>query len=438
MTLSQARVLLEQLSARLARRERELAAAERIGLTLFQRTTLDEKVEHALQTALELVNAEAGSVLLADPESQQLVFQHSIGIHPVPRGVTIAWDQGIAGTVFQSGKLEIVSDVKQDPRHFPDIDRLTQLNSRDMIVLPLKQWEGRPIGVMSVLNKREGRLDEEDVGVLNIISAFTALAIEEARLVQESKLAEVARILGDIGHDIRNMLMPVVCAGDLLKSEFGDLYALLPATHAHKAQASRELCHEVIDMLQRNTQRIQDRVKEIADCVKGLSTPPSFAPCQVAEVVENVLKVLSVLAQERGVALKTEGLDRLPTILADERRLYNAFYNLVNNAIPEVPAGGSVTVKGQAEAEAVRVCVADTGRGMPQEVRESLFTARAISRKAGGTGLGTKIVKDVVDAHGGQITVESQEGLGTTFVVCLPLKPRGGEGHKGKGKGIDP
>jgi signal transduction histidine kinase len=427
MTLSQAQTLLADLSARLARRERELGAAARIGQMLFQGCTLDEKVEHALQTALELVNAEAGSVLLAVPETRQLVFKHSIGVHPVPLGVTMPWDQGIAGTVFESGKLEIVRDAKQDPRHFPGIDLLTELCSRDMIVLPLKQREGRGIGVLTVLNKRDGRLTEEDVGVLSIISSFTALAIEEARLVQEAKLAEVVRLLGDIGHDIRNMLMPVVCAGGLLKAEFEELYPCLPADQAEKAKASRALCHEVIDMLQRNTQCIQDRVKEIADCVKGLSTPPKFAPCRIAEVVEDVLKVLAVLAQERGVRLQTEGLETLPALLADERRLYNAFYNLVNNAIPEVPAGGAVTIRGTAEPDAIRLTVADTGRGMPREVCESLFTTRAISRKAGGTGLGTKIVKDVVDAHGGQITVESGEGVGTTFSIRLPLRPPGSD-----------
>ena len=60
---------------------------------------------------------------------------------------------------------------------------------------------------------------------------------------------------------------------------------------------------------------------------------------------------------------------------------------------------------------------------MPPAIRDSLFTTRVLSRKAGGTGLGTKIVKDAVDAHGGQISVESQEGKGTTFVIRLPIRP---------------
>ena len=82
-----------------------------------------------------------------------------------------------------------------------------------------------------------------------------------------------------------------------------------------------------------------------------------------------------------------------------------------------------MTVRGQVEAGAERllISVVDTGRGMPPEVRDSLFTSQAISRKAGGTGLGTKIVKDVVSAHKGSIAVESELGLGTTIHIRLPL-----------------
>ena len=142
------------------------------------------------------------------------------------------------------------------------------------------------------------------------------------------------------------------------------------------------------------------------------------------EVVEAVFKILRTFAGEKQVSLRIEGLHLLPPIMADEQRLFNAFYNLVNNAIPEVPEGGSITVRGEMKsADWVLLTVADTSRGMPPEIRDSLLTARAISRKPGGIGLGTKIVKDAVDAHNGKITVESQEGVGTTFSLTLPLDP---------------
>ena len=74
-------------------------------------------------------------------------------------------------------------------------------------------------------------------------------------------------------------------------------------------------------------------------------------------------------------------------------------------------------------ARSIVLAVVDTGRGMPPEIRERLFSAKAISTKKGGTGLGTKIVKDVVDAHKGKIWVESEPGVGTTFHLRLPLDP---------------
>ena len=100
-------------------------------------------------------------------------------------------------------------------------------------------------------------------------------------------------------------------------------------------------------------------------------------------------------------------------------------YQTVNNAIPETPPGGSSTVRGSHEpgSPQVALSVSDTGRGMPPHIRERLFSARAVSTKKGGTGLGTKIVKDVVDAHQGTIWVESEQGIGTSFHLQLPLDP---------------
>src|SRR5688572_13374787 len=108
------RVIQETLS----QREKELAAAQRISDALSQRTKLQDLIEQALRTTLDVLDAENGSLLLADVESQQLVFYHSIGDKPVPHGTVIPWAQGIAGAVFQSRQPEIVSDAQKDSRHF--------------------------------------------------------------------------------------------------------------------------------------------------------------------------------------------------------------------------------------------------------------------------------------------------------------------------------
>src|SRR5437867_5725990 len=411
----------------LRRRDRELEAARRISQTLFQYTEVDELVEAALRASLEEAGTEAGSVLLADPEAKRLVFSHSVGEKPVPRGTAIPWDQGIAGAVFQSGEPVIISDVKKSSHHYAGIDRATGFVTRDMITVPLKRWKGDPIGVLNVLNKRTGVLDEHDLDLLMIVSAFTALAIEQARLFGEAKKAEMVGLLGDIGHDLKNLLQPIVSGNSILKGEFDEILNALPAAEAGRAKTSRGISEEAIRVVKNTTRRIHDRVKEIADCVKGLSAPPNFAPCKVADVVGNVLETLGFLAKERGIVLRADGLDALPPIMADERRLYNAFYNLVNNAMPEVPADGSITVRGHGVPKegVVLLSVADTGKGMSPEIRDRLFSAQAVSSKQGGTGLGTKIVKDVMEAHNGQITVESEIGKGTTFQIRLPIEQPG-------------
>jgi signal transduction histidine kinase len=247
-------------------------------------------------------------------------------------------------------------------------------------------------------------------------------ALHDKVQTQAIELAQVLNALGDIGHDVKNMLTPVVMGAGILHEELDQLFSLHPETELNRIQRS---CNMVIGMLQNSARRIQDRVKEIGDCVKGLSTPPHFAPCRVADVVENVIQALRVPAQEKNLNIATKGLQTLPEIRADESRLYNVFYNLINNAIPETPPGGSITISGDTASDAACILleVSDTGRGMQPEVRDSLFTARAISRKPGGTGLGTKIVKDIVRAHNGEISVESEEGKGTFFHIRLPISP---------------
>lgn len=407
------------------RSDRELEAARLISEALFQHLSVEELVERSLKIALEVVNSQAGCVLLAKPETKELVFYHTIGKHAPEAGTAFPWAQGIAGTVFATGDPIVIQDVKNDTRHLGKIDQHTGFHTHDIIALPLKRWEGHPIGVLEVMNKKGGQLDQEDVAILTIIASFTALSIEQARLFQEAKLAEVARIVGDIGHDVKNLLMPVLCGASLLKDEVNEVFADLPKIDPRKAKESHVMCQEVIAMLANNAKRIQERVKEIGDCVKGLTSPPKFSPCTIQHVVASVFDTLKLFAEGKGITLLHEGIQDLPEMQADEPRLFNAFYNLVNNAITEVPAGGSITIRGKINTKnhTLHLEVQDTGRGMPAEIRDSLFSSSAISHKPGGTGLGTKIVKDVVDAHHGNISVESEVGIGTTFNINLPLTP---------------
>lgn len=394
----------------------ELEAVQRISEILFDTVDLNELVQVTLRTALEEAKANSGSILLADPERKVLVFRYSLGARPVVAGTEIPWDVGIAGQVFRSGQPALVKDVKSVSHHFTGIDQATGTVTRDMIALPLKRWQGAPVGVLNVINKKGGTFDEADLGVLTVIGSFAAIAIHQAQRAEEARLADVARTLGNIGHDMKNLLTPVVSCAGLLKEELQDI-----ADSDRMEDSQQELCFEAIDAILRTSERIRDRVREIADCVKGRSSPLSLGTCLISDVVQDVFSSLQVLADEAGVKMVMEGLSELPPLTADANRLYTLFYNLVLNALAEVARGGHITVRSEGlKDQAVLVAVSDDGRGMPPDFVARLFTPASTSTKPSGTGLGLRIVKDVIDAHGGQIHVDSTVDQGTTFHLRLP------------------
>jgi PAS domain S-box-containing protein len=290
---------------------------------------------------------------------------------------------------------------------------------RDNEIFWRKDGTNFPVEYTSTPMWENGRL----IGAVVTFQDITERKHMAEQLLEETKLAEVSRVVGDIGHDMKNMLMPVINGAKLVEDELEEHFAKITGMPMKEVEASRIFTKEALDMVVNNAQRIQERVREIADMVKGITSPLQLASCQVAEVVEEVFLSLRLYGREKGVSLHARGLDSLPLIHADMNRLFNALYNLINNAIPETPAGGSVTVVGSLgpEAQTVVIRVVDTGGGMPPEIRDRLFTKGAISGKPGGTGLGTRIVKDVVVAHGGTITVDSEQGKGTTFTMELPI-----------------
>ena len=127
------------------------------------------------------------------------------------------------------------------------------------------------------------------------------------QLLEETKLAEVGRVVGDIGHDMKNMLMPVINGAKLVEDELEEHFAKITGMPMKEVEASRNFTKEALDMVVDNARRIQDRVREIADTVKGITSPLRLTSCQVAEVVEKVFVSLRLYGKEKGVSLHVHG-----------------------------------------------------------------------------------------------------------------------------------
>ena len=203
----------------------------------------------------------------------------------------------------------------------------------------------------------------------------------------------------------------------------------LPPEHRKSIEKATQLTRGEYEWMLQNAldaaDRVQNRTREIADAVKGVSTPPRFEIGDFNDACEEAVAALRLVAHDAQVELELDLDSNLPRAQFDRKQIDTALYNLINNAIPETPENGTITLRTRAFVPApdqFTVEVADTGKGMPAQVREKLFTDEAISTKIGGTGLGTRIVGDIVRRHQGTINVESREGYGTTFTLILPMK----------------
>lgn len=156
----------------------------------------------------------------------------------------------------------------------------------------------------------------------------------------------------------------------------------------------------------------------------GERSPLVLETLDVSSLVEEVIDVLSVLAQEKNVQLQAECLP-VPPLPGDASQLKQALINLLDNALRHTPSGGRICVRVNSQHESIAISVEDTGPGISAQHLPHLFERfyrvdQARDRQSGGTGLGLAIVKEIVEAHGGEVQAQSQVGKGTTLTITLP------------------
>lgn len=440
-TIHEPEVDTRDLTQRLRLRERDLGAIRRITQALHARTNLDEMEREALNVAIETVDGTGGTIYLHNPKKEVLVFRYVVGATPEItaklQGMEMPDTTGIAGQAFHSGQGRITHKVADDAAHNTTVDETTQFRTESIITVPLKGVDGHSIGVMQVVNRKQGQFDNEDLAVLEILGTQAGSALENARLYDDARRASVVNLIGDISHDVKNLLTPVVSGTQTLEmmmdSMFEDVDAAMEGIDdAHREALTwalggvRDFYKEAMSMVYDGAEDSQERVREIADAIKGIISEPNFEESDFRERAESVARVLRLVAERKGVAIDLSGVQETVPMELDRKAIYNAIYNLINNAIPETPEGGMIMVRARnVEIDGqmrIEIQVADTGKGMSPKVRERMFSENAISTKPGGTGLGTRIVKNVVELHHGTISVDSEPGQGTTFTILLPIQ----------------
>jgi signal transduction histidine kinase len=331
--------------------------------------------------------------------------------------------------VFRSGRSQITNRPHEAVEHDREVEKRIGFATETLMTVPLTHQAGRPVGVMQILNKQSGEFDQHDLEVLEIIAAVAAAAIETTQLARQAQAAAIAHAVGDLSHDIKNKVAPIVVGAQALRSDMDAMFAALDALPDTPAATAivRQSYGETFDIVMDQVEAVQEYTKLIADALKGTITAPQLEANDLAAIIAVQLEELERVARRRGVTL-IGALEPIPLCRFDRFQVERAVYNLVDNAIPETPAAGTITVGLRVQTEArfqggrcVEITVTDTGHGMSPDVLERILRGEPKSTKPGGTGLGTRIVYNAVAAHHGLFEGESTAGVGTTFRLKLPL-----------------
>ena len=424
---------LESLRQTVSELERRLEAVRSIAVGLSTATSVPDLIREALNISLKVAECEAGSILLHNPEKKKLVFSYVVGEKAGELiGMELDPDLGLAGKVFKTGESCISQDAAKESDHLRELGELVGYKTTNIVTVPLMSPGGELFGVMQVLNKLSAPFNEHDVTLIETMAAHIAVAIETARLHEEARLATIVRFVGNISHDVKNMVTPTMTGAETLGMVAEDCFAKFDECIRSHADAKdvcttiselRELCPEIIEMIMEGCEAVQQRMAEISAAVKGIVSKPNFEETDVLSIGRRVGVMLKPLAQKKGLSLDIQG--DVPPAMVDGKMIYNAVYNLIFNAIDACSKGDSVTFSFQGVNGDIVMECADTGPGMPESVKARLFTDDAVSTKPMGTGLGTRIVKNVIDAHGGSVEVTSELGVGTTIRCRIPMTQGG-------------
>jgi signal transduction histidine kinase len=390
------------------RRAAEMALLNDVARTLSSTLQLDEVLTRIMEQVETMLNVEAGSLLLADTATGELVFQIALGdkadeIKPfrIPKG------QGIAGEVALTGKPLMIANAGQDKRHFKKLDQTTHFLTRNILCVPLVLYD-QIIGVLEVINKREGNFTQNNLDLLSSIASYAAIAIQNARL-HENVLAERDKVI------------------------------------EAEEQARKELARDLHDG---PTQLVASIMMSLDFCKKALEKDPSLVPKEIAymsELAERAThQMRTVLFELRPLVLETQGLGAALQVFMDRRQkdipeqstkltlkietdnpsgdisrqddkveatIFAIVQETVNNAVKHAQAE-NIIVELKETAKAVYTVIKDDGKGFNVTEVMSNYEQRG--------SLGMVNLQERTQLIGGELTIKSIPDKGTRITIYVP------------------
>jgi signal transduction histidine kinase/DNA-binding response OmpR family regulator len=414
---------------------RELAALNSVSYAISDPLDLDTMLNRATTAAVQAVEADSGVVRLLNPATNQLVIAAARGFSEsyLSSAEAILLGQGIIGQVAQSGQPRVADNSADDPW----LARLRVEGMHSFLCVPLRAGESEGgkhpiVGVLAVVTRAKRSFDTHEVDLLTTIGNQIGVAVARAQFAADLRRTNVQ--LEEANIELRQL--------DMLREQFIQ-------NVAHELRTPLALVRGYVEMLARGEldpeeQRValevtSRRVETLVELVEAITTlqdlgskPMHIETISPAELIVTACQMTAQRAVNAGIELRFEQSADLPLFPGDFTKLSQALHQLLDNACKFSPGSKVVTITGRVDSDEGTICVSvtDQGIGIPPEEQERIFERfyqvdGGLTRRYGGTGLGLALVREIMEAHGGTVSVESEVGAGSTFTLHLPLTREG-------------
>jgi signal transduction histidine kinase len=374
--------------------------------------------------AVRAVGAHSGALATLDPRAAQLTIVATRNVSATPVGTTFPLGAPLPmPTVAREGRPLIVSNIEEKNRRFPAIASIHDPDGIESLAAYPLRIGNEVTGVILVRFTEPHDLDAADHAFMTAMSRIAAEAFERARLFEAERRAREeaetanrakAAFLASMSHELRTPLQAALGFAQLVRS---GVYG--PVNEQQVEVLGR------VERSQTHLARLIDDILDFARLEAGRVRVES-EPVPLAEVLGDLFPLVEPQAVKKRIELAVLPPEDGMTVMADRHRLQQVLVNLVGNAIKFTPENGTIRVGALADGRTARIFIRDTGRGIPADRLQSIFepfvqVEDSLTRTASGAGLGLAISRDLARAMGGDLGVESEFGVGSTFTVTLPL-----------------
>ncbi len=405
-------------------------------------TSLNSVLEKILDSALKIVKAKRGSILLLDDKTREFSIKAARGLSDeIIKNTRIKFDESICGKVVKDGKPLLVTDIEQDNRFRRKNKSEYKTKSFISFLLQIKSLQKNVVGVINITDKISGEnFTEREKALLSLLANQAGEVIENYRLysqlqdkvkdlentiaelnktqnqlIQTEKMAAVGKLVFDIAHEIRNPLGIILSGVEFLKSNLAD-----------KADdITRNAIERITESVNRSNNIIIDFLKFSRVSKLDLTT------INVCKLMDEAVSLIKNQADFKNISITKDYSEKDISCRADPVMLRQAFFNLCSNSIDAMPDGGRLMLniypeqKSKKAGKNVIVEVADTGKGIPPDILSKIFDPFFTTKEPGkGTGLGLSIVRMILDRNKGTINVKSEANKGTKFIIKLLSTPK--------------